>query len=187
MSVEERAKGEGTEYRFYTRQGERASDDEVEILSAPERVVLRLRSARAAAGENASRENASAAVATRPGKHDLVVLGGSGEQLFAVRRQRRFPSPCFQVFRAEEKIATVQGRGLLRTSYDVSLEGGASWAFYLPLYTSFFHGVSSEAGAVVIRMLRESFLWAALFGPGQDSQALLTCVGLIYYARAKSL
>jgi hypothetical protein len=109
---------ETTQYRFRVTQS-----GDVEVTSEGETLELQLRS-----------------VSTLPLKvwrspKEWVATGCNGHTR-SVRRSRRFPVPQFVIANGSETLATIQCTHLLRTRYVISLAGGATWVFRMPLFPS---------------------------------------------------
>jgi hypothetical protein len=112
---------------------------------------------------------------------ELVLSDDEGQALVVIRRVRRFPRARLALLRAGQPVGWMEP-SLLKTCWAIEVSGGAKWWFHMPLYSSFFHAISSEAGGVVVRMLKES-RWTLLFGLGHDSPELLGALAFVFRSR----
>ena len=104
-----------------------------------------------------------------------------GRTLVDLRSVRRFPRFEFTLVR-DGQVAGLLRSSLLRTRWSFELTDGPQWSFFLPLFSVHFHAVSSEAKAVVIRVVRQN-LWFALLGPDADSPLLIAVLARLQLAR----
>ena len=103
----------------------------------------------------------------------------------SVRRTRRFPVPQFVIAKGSETVATIQCTHLLRIRYVISLAGGATWVFRIPLFRADFWGSSIQARSLYVSMWREN-LWDLFIDVDQSSLEMLTAIACIFLARWQS-
>ena len=158
---------EGTLYRFRVTQS-----DDVEVTSEGEILELKLRS-----------------VSPLPLKmwrspKEWVATDRNGHTRL-VRRTRRFAVPQFVIAKGSETVATVQCTHLLRTRYIISLAGGPTWVFRMPLFRADYSGSSIQGRSLYVRAWREN-LWDLFVDVEQSSLELLTAIACIFLARWQS-
>ncbi len=158
---------ESTQYRFRVTQS-----DDVEVTSEREIVELKLRP-----------------VSPRRLKvwrypKEWVATDCDGQTRF-VRRTRRFPVPQFVIVNGSETLATIHCTHLLRTRYVISLAGGATWVFRMPLFRADHAGSSIQGRSLYVKVYREN-LWDLFVDVEQSSMEMLTAIACIFLARWQS-
>src|ERR1044072_8042083 len=156
---------ESTQYRFRVTQS-----DDVEVTSEGEILELKLRSV-------------SPPKVWRSPK-EWVVTDCNGHTR-SVQRTRRFPVPQFVIAKGAETVATIQCTHLLRTRYVISLAGGATWVFRMPLFRAHYSGSSIQGRSLYVRAWREN-LWDLLVDVDQSSLEMHTAIACIFLARWQS-
>jgi hypothetical protein len=106
-------------------------------------------------------------------------------QTRSVRRTRRFPVPQFVIAKGSETVATIQCTDLLRTRYVISLAGGATWVFRMPLFRADYSGSSIQGRSLYVRVWRQN-LWDLFVDVDQISLEMLTAIACIFLARWQS-
>ncbi|HEY0765418.1 MAG TPA: hypothetical protein VGD61_23775 [Pyrinomonadaceae bacterium] len=156
---------ESTQYRFRVTQS-----DDVEVTSEGEIVELQLRSV------------SPLPVIVSP--KEWIATDRSG-QTRSVRRTRRFPVPQFVIAKGSETLATIQCTHLLRTRYVISLTGGATWVFRIPLFRAYHSGSSIQGHSLFVKEWRKN-LWDLFVDVDQSSLEMLTAIACIFLARWRS-
>jgi hypothetical protein len=156
------------QYRFRVTHS-----DDVEVTSEGDMIALQLHSV---PGRPHSLWRSSA---------ECIATDHRGLSL-SVQRTRRFPKPCFVIAKESKLRATVQCTHPLRLRYQITLVGGATWMFHMPLFCARFSGSSSHDGSLQVRMLREN-LWDLLVDVDHNSSELLAAVACIQRARWQSM
>ena len=80
-------------------------------------------------------------------KPEFVVCDASDRELVNVRRTARLP-PTFQMEEAGRIVGHIRLRSIFRNVYVIDLRNGATWRFWMPLYSSLFRGQSSTGSQV---------------------------------------
>ncbi len=158
---------ESTQYRFRVMQS-----DDVEVTSEGEILELQLRSV-----------SPRSLMVWRSPK-EWVATDCNGHTS-SVRRTRRFPVPKFVIAKGSETLATIQCTHLLRTRYVISVAGGATWEFRMPLFRAHYSGSSIQGRSLYVRMWQEN-LWDLLVEVDQSSLEMLTAIACILLARWQS-
>ena len=158
---------ESTQYRFRVTKS-----DDVEVTSEGETVELQLR-----------------LVSPLPlmawhSPKEWVATDRNGH-IRSVRRTRRFPVPQFVIANGAETVATIQCAHLLRTRYVISLAGGATWVFRMPLFRANHWGSSIQGRSLYVKVWRQN-LWDLFVDLDQSSLEMLTAIACIFLARWQS-
>lgn len=158
---------ESTQYRFRVTQS-----DDVEVTSEGEILELKLRSV-----------SPLPLMVWRSPK-EWVATDCNGHTR-SVQRTRRFPVPQFVIAKGSETVATIQCTHLLRTRYVISLAGGATWVFRMPLFRADYSGSSIQGRSLYVRAWREN-LWDLFVDVDQSSLEMHAAIACIFLARWQS-
>lgn len=157
---------ESTQYRFRVTQS-----DDVEVTSEGEILELQLRSV--------SSTTHGVAFSERVGRH-----GSQWSYPFSAT-DAPISFPQFVIAKGSETLATIQCTHLLRTRYVISVAGGATWVFRMPLFRAHYSGSSIQGCSLYVRMWQEN-LWDLLVDVDQSSLEMLTAIACIFLARWQS-
>ena len=157
---------ESTQDRFRVTQS-----DAVEVTSEGEILLLQLRSV--------TPTTHGVAFSDRVGRQDC------NGHTRSVRRTRRFPVPQFVIAKGSQTLATIQCTHLLRTRYVISLVGGATRVFRMPLFRADHSGSSIQGRSLYVRAWRQN-LWDVFVDVDQSSLEMLTAIACIFLARWQS-
>ena len=158
---------ETTQYRFRVTRS-----DDVEVTSEGEILELQLRSL----------SPPPLIVGLSP--KEWVATDCNGHTR-SVRRTRRFPVPQFVIAKGSETLATIECIDLLRTRYVISLAGGATWVFCMPLFRANHLGSSIQGRSLYVKAWRKN-LWDLFVDVDQSSVELLTAIACIFLAQWQS-
>src|SRR5487761_1092453 len=75
-------------------------------------------------------------------KPELLMLDREEREVLRIRRRRRIP-PCFDLIEKGQHVGTIRLRSVLRNRYTLTMNGGPTWTFRMPLFTVLFYGESS--------------------------------------------
>lgn len=159
---------ESTQYRFWVPP----YTGDVEVTSEGEILELQLRSV-----------SPPSLMVWRSPK-EWVATDCNG-QTRSVRRTRRFPVPQFVIAKGSETLATIQCSDLLRTRYVISLPGGATWVFRMPLFRADHSGSSIEGRSLYVKAWRKNF-WGLFIDVDQSSPEMLAAIACIFLAQWES-
>jgi hypothetical protein len=158
---------ESIQYRFRVTQS-----DDVEVTSKGDILELQLRSL-------------SGPPLTAWGTSKAWVATDCGGHSRSVRRTRRFPVPHFVIARGSETLATIRCTKLLRTRYEITLFGGVTWVFLVPLFRAEYSGSSTQGRSLYVRAWREN-LWDVFVDVDQGSSEMLAAIACILLAHWQS-
>lgn len=111
-------------------------------------------------------------------KSFYVVSNPDGQELFIIRRVKRFPA-TFEMVEHERVIGQIQLRSILRNKYVLSFSNGETWTIRMPLFTVYFWAESNADTTIWIVVGPSVMRWNILVEPGIDNAHLVPALTFI--------
>jgi len=112
-------------------------------------------------------------------KPDFVVFDPDAHEVLRVRRKRRVP-PQFEMVQDNRPVGEIALRSVFRNTYAITLAGGSTWLFRMPLFAVTFHGESQDGRQVWVRVGPRKTRWNILLDASLDHLHLLAALAFIH-------
>jgi len=111
-----------------------------------------------------------------------MFLDPTGQSVLRILRVSVLPSR-FDLIDQSSSVGSITVRGLLRNRYEIELENGPSWCLRVRLFTSHFHGTSSDGRKLLGAVGSSLKQWHTLTERGSDDPRLLCALAFIHNRR----
>jgi|SRR5579872_1191346 len=113
---------------------------------------------------------------------DFVATEQDNKDEVVIRRGSLIPS-VFNIIERGRTVGTIRMVSMLRNKYSISIDGGKTWTFRMPLFTILFFGESKEAAEIWVRVGPSERHWNILIRPGVVQRPLVAALAFIHNER----